>query len=135
MTSSASPSRPLTPALTAVPILDDEDDDDDELLLAGRESSADVAAFAVAVAVTVVVTVTGVVSVLLGDVEPDVRLKITDPASTKIGAVLPFVAVIHVLLYALPGLQQNAHCFWTFEYSRRCIDVPPLGLTTTLVSV
>ena len=73
MTSSASPSKPLTPALTAVPFFDDDDDDDDddEVSLAERDFSADV--IAVTVAVAVAVTVIEMVSVL-GDVEPDVRL-------------------------------------------------------------
>ena len=99
MTTRASPRKPLTPALTAVPVFDD-DDDDDEVLLAERAFGADTIDVAVAVAITVVVTVTEVVSALLGEVEPEVRLKMTDPASTKIGAVLPFVAVSHVLLCA-----------------------------------
>lgn len=81
MTSSISPSDPLTPAPTAVPVLDDDDDDEDEALWAERELESNADADADAVAVTVVRIVTGVVFVLLGDVEPDVRLKITFPAS------------------------------------------------------
>ena len=106
MTSSTSPSNPLTPAPTAVPVLDDDDDDDD-VLLAERELDSN--AGADAVAVTVAVIVTGVVFVLLGDVEPDVRLKITFPASIGNGAVLPLVAIWHELLFASPALQQNNH--------------------------
>ena len=75
-----------------------------------REFNADTDA--VAVAVVVAVMVIEMVSVLLGAVEPDVRLKITSPASMDIGAVLPLVGVMHVLLYALPGLQQDIHAFW-----------------------
>ncbi len=65
-----------------------------------REFNADTDAVAVIVAMAVVVAVMviEIVSVLLGDVEPDVRLKITCPASMDIGAVLPFVGVMHVLL-------------------------------------
>lgn len=43
----------------------------------------------VAVAVTVLVTI----FVTLGDVEPDVRLYITNPASTEKGAALPSVGI------------------------------------------
>ena len=45
-------------------------------------------------------TVTETVSVLLGDVEPDVRLKITNPESMENGELLPFVLNEQVLLEA-----------------------------------
>ena len=59
----------------------DDDDDWGDVILVWGETDAD------AVAMIVLVTV----SVVLGDVEPDVRLYITSPASTENGAVLPFV--------------------------------------------
>ena len=88
MTSSTRPSKPLTAAPTAVPFVDDDDDDDDD----GDDDddddddgddddNDDADANANAVALTVAVTVIGVVFVWFGDVEPDVRLKITFPAS------------------------------------------------------
>ena len=97
MTSSNSASAPLTPAPTAIPVLDDEDDDDDdeEALVVDRELNAETPAL-----VAVAVTVTGVVSVSLGDVEPDVRLKITSPALMKNVAVCPLVGFKHELLFA-----------------------------------
>lgn len=71
MTSSPDPNTPPTTAPVTVSPLDDDD-----ALWAEGESVA------VVVAVAVTVIVTGAISVLLGDVEPDVRLKITFPAST-----------------------------------------------------
>ena len=105
MTSSNSASAPLTPAPTAVPVLDD---DDEEALVVDRELDAETGP----TVVTVAVTVTGVVSVSLGDVEPDVRLKITSPALMKNDAVLPLVGFKHVLLFAKPTPQQNNGWFW-----------------------
>ena len=106
MISSPSPSNELIPAAIAVPLLGDGECD-----LIGQDGrhEAIVVAFAVTVVVTVVftvvvtvvvtvdlrmtgaavvvvVTITVAVSVLLGDVEPDVRLKMTCPASMKNGA-------------------------------------------------
>ena len=78
MTSSTRPSKPLTAAPTAVPFVDDDDDDDDD---GDDDDNDDADANANAVALTVAVTVIGVVFVWFGDVEPDVRLKITFPAS------------------------------------------------------
>ena len=92
MISSPSPSNELTPAAIAVSFLGDGEGD-----LTGQDGrlEAVVVTFAVAVAVTVavtvdlrmtgaavvvVVTMTVAVSVSLGDVEPDVRLKMTCPA-------------------------------------------------------
>ena len=85
------------------------------------DEGLDAAAFAVAVAVKVAVvvaadttvsqamelTVTVVVSVLLGDVEPDVRLKITAPASMKNGEKLPLLPNKQVLLNGFMLPQQN----------------------------
>ena len=68
-------------------VSDDDDDPGDEILVGG-ETDAD-AKVVVFVAMIVVVTV----SVMLGDVEPDVRLYITNPASTENGAALPFVGI------------------------------------------
>ena len=53
-----------------------------------------------------------VVSLLLGEVEPDVRLNITFPAWTGNGAVLPRVLAIHALVDELPGPQQKAVSSW-----------------------
>ena len=58
-------------------------------------------------AVTVDVVMIVAVSVLLGAVEPDVRLKITSPASMKNGDELPRVLIKQVLLYGSMLLQQN----------------------------
>ena len=130
MTSSNSASAPLTPAPTAVPVLDDEDDDDDdeEALVVDRELDAETGP----AIVTVAVTVTGVVSVLLGDVEPDVRLKITSPALMKNDAVLPLVGFEHDLLFAKPAPQQNNGWFWMSLM--RCMGAPPPGLSIILKS-
>lgn len=83
MTSSSTPSNALIPAPIAVPVFDDDDDDESDVLGASRDFDADAVAVAVTVAVTVAVpwTVTRAVVVSLGDVEPDVRLKMTCPAS------------------------------------------------------
>lgn len=93
------------PAATAIPV------PDPDVPWVGRrfgaDADADVGADANVGADAVTINVA--VSVLLGDVEPDVRLKMTCPASTENGAVLPLVAVRHVLLDWLPGLQQNSH--------------------------
>ena len=81
VTSSDSPSNAPIPAPTAVPILDEhEEDDDDEEEVVGVERELNVGTDAVLVAaivagaVAVAVRVPGMVSVLLGDFEPDVRL-------------------------------------------------------------
>ena len=96
MISSPSPSTELSPAAIAVSFLGDGEGDltgqDGRLEAIVVAFAVDVAvAVAVAVVVTVdlrrtgaavvvVVTMTVAVSVLLGDVEPDVRLKMTCPA-------------------------------------------------------
>ena len=111
---SNSASAPLTPAPTAVPVLDDEDDDGDdddddkEALIVERILDAETGP----AVVTVAVTVTREVAVSLGDVEPDVRLNITSPGSMKNGAVSPLVGFEHVLLFAKPAPQQDNHWFW-----------------------
>ena len=56
--------------------------------------------------------VTVIVSLLLGEVEPDVRLNITLPAGTGNGAVLPRVLKSHALVDELPGPQQKDPPFW-----------------------
>lgn len=88
-------------------------------------STVDVAVTVVVAAVVVAVIVTVVSFVILGNVEPDVRLKITSPASMENGAVLPLVAVLHVLLDGLPWLQQNR----VGLKSIRNAIAPPLRLT------
>ena len=130
MISSPSPSNELTPAATAVSILGDGEGD-----LVGQfgRPKAVAVAFAVTVVVTVdlrmtgvavvvvvtvtlrltgaavvvVVTMTVAVSVLLGDVEPDVRLKMTSPASMKNGVELPLVLFKQVLVNGFMLPQQN----------------------------
>ena len=102
MTSSVKPSEALTLEAIAMSPLDDGDDD---VMWLDWEQDAAVVAVAVSVvgtlfrvvrdvaisgtAVTVDVTTTVVVSVLLGDVEPDIRSKMTLPASMVKGDELP----------------------------------------------
>lgn len=57
-------------------------------------------------------TVTVAVSLLFGEMEPDVRLNITLPARTKNGAVLPCVLLMHALDDELPGPQQKEESCW-----------------------
>lgn len=78
------------------------------------DGAFDANASAVAVLVTVVVAAAAVAVMVtvasfvwLGEVEPDVRLKITRPTSIGNGEVLPLVAVMHVLLDWLPWPQQK----------------------------
>ena len=90
----AAPSSALMLAAIATWFSDDDDDDDegDEILVEGEtDADAKVATGTVVVFVAMIVVVT--VSVVLGDVEPDVRLYITNPASTENGAALPFVGI------------------------------------------
>lgn len=87
----AAPSSALIAAPTATSFFDD--DDDAKFWIEGQfDGEGDAADDIFGVAVT------AVVSVLLGDVEPDVRLKITCPAGIQNGAVLSLVAVMHVPL-------------------------------------
>lgn len=99
---SANPNSTLTPAPIATSLSDVGDDDDD----AFSEGQPDIDAFSVAVTVafeiTVVATVAVIVLVRLGDVEPDVRLNITNPASTEKGALLPLVGTQHVSFPEMP---------------------------------
>ena len=69
------------------------------------------------------VTVTVVVSLALGEVEPDVRLKMTLPAARGNGAILPFVLREHVLC-ELSDPQQKDEPSWAV-----CITTPWLVLT------
>ena len=50
------------------------------------------------------------VSVLLGEVEPDVRSNMTLPAGNGNGSTLPRVLCMHVLDVELPGPQQKVDC-------------------------
>lgn len=77
MTRNASANNPLTPA----PIAASFPADDDGAMWLYGEFDADGNTDADTDAVDVKVTVEGTSFVLLGDVEPDVRLKITRPAS------------------------------------------------------
>ena len=87
----ADPRSSLMPAAIATSFSEDDDDDDERLVVAESDADAKVAIDTVAVFVAVIVAVT--VSVMLGDVEPDVRLYITNPASTENGAALPLVGI------------------------------------------
>ena len=87
--SSARPSGTPRPAPIATSLFDDGDDDGDD--------------DGVASAVTVMV----VGWVLLGDVEPDVLLKMTKPASMPKGAVLPLVPDVQAFVVELNWSQQN----------------------------
>ena len=93
----ASPSGTPIPVPIATSLLEEEE----------GQFDADANAAAEAVPVAAAVTVTVAVSVLLGDVDPDVRLKITRPALTEKGALLPLVGMRHVLLDGSDWLQQN----------------------------
>ena len=124
MRSSPSPSVTPTPAPIAASLLDDDNDDDGDDAFWTEEEFGN--ANAVAVAVTVTVTV----FVVLADVEPDVRLKIINPASMKRGALLPLVAFMHVLLNGLTWLQQDRNCARCSCQPKVYINAPPLGLTT-----
>ena len=48
------------------------------------------------------------ISLLLGSMEPDVRLNMTLPACTGKGCVLPSVPLMHVLVDESPGPQQKS---------------------------
>ena len=70
----------------------DDDVGSDEVLVVGEfDAGLQVATGTVVVFVAMIVAVT--VSVMLGDVEPDVRLYITNPASTENGVTLPLVEI------------------------------------------
>lgn len=102
MTSSPNPSKALIPAAIAMFLLDDGDDNVTVLdwLHDAATAAASVAVTLLRVvkevailetAVTVDANTTVLVSVLLGDVELDVRLKMIRLASTKNGDELPLV--------------------------------------------
>lgn len=93
----ASPRGTPIPVPIATSLLEEEE----------GQFDADANAAAEAVPVAPAVTVTVAVFVLLGDVDPDVRLKITRPALTGKGTLLPLVGMRHVLLDGLDWLQQN----------------------------
>ena len=95
----ARPSGTPTPAPIATSLLEEE-----EGQFNGDASAAEEA---VAVIVAAALTVTVSVFVLLGDVDPDVRLKITCPALTGKGLLLPLVGMRQVLLNGSDWLQQN----------------------------
>ena len=103
----------------------------------GLDANANVAAVVVAVvvalAVIVVLTVVLTVFVMLGDVEPDVRLKITNPASTENGSLLPLVATQHDWLPMIPWSQQNLTVFGLLGLTR-CILASPLSFTKISMS-
>ncbi len=81
VTSSASPKSPLAPALKGTSTLND---DDDERRIEGDTDAGVVAVIVVVIvigaAISVTVIISEAISVVLGEVELDVRLKITSPA-------------------------------------------------------
>lgn len=86
----ADPRSALMLAVIATSFSGDDDVGSDEVLVVGEsDAGLQVATGTVVVFVAMIVAVT--VSVILGDVEPDVRLYITNPASTENGASLPLV--------------------------------------------
>ena len=95
----ARPSGTPIPAPIATSLLEEEEGQFDGDASANEEP--------VAVVVPAAVTVTVAVFVSLGDVDPDVRLKITCPALTGNGLLLPFVGMRQVLLNGSDWLQQN----------------------------
>ena len=72
---------------------DNNDDDGGDEIFVGGETDADAKVVTGTVVVFVAMIVVVTVSVMLGDVEPDVRLYITNPASTENGAALPLVGI------------------------------------------
>ena len=114
MTSNASPSGTPTPAPVAASLFDANED----VLRTEEGFETD--------SVVVAVTVTVTAFVLLGDVEPDVRLNITSPASMKKGDVLPLVATMQVSLDGSAGPQQNKG---SIEELARFMPAPPPILT------
>ena len=132
----ATPSSALIPAPIATPRFDDDEDDEvlkEDELDGDANLAAVVVAVVVAVAMTVAVTVVLTVFVMLGDVEPDVRLKITNPASTKNGSLLPLVATQHDWLPMIPWSQQNLIVFGSVGLTR-CILTDPLSFTKISMS-
>ena len=139
MTSSPNPSKALIPAAIAISLLDDGDDD---VTLLDWLHDAATAAASVAVTlfrvvgeaaipgtvVTVDVKTAVVVSVSFGNVEPDVRLKMICPASTKNGDELPLVLTKQLLLAGSMLLQQCIVFPLTLTVY---IGAPPSVLTAT----
>ena len=76
-------------AVIATSFSDDGGGRDEVLVVGESDAGLQVATGTVVVFEAMIVAVT--VSVMLGDVEPDVRLYITNPASTENGAALPLV--------------------------------------------
>ena len=109
MTRSPSPSNALT-APVAVTSFFNDDGDDGVVQIEGEPGDVAVAVVVdvtMEVLVAADVTMTVTVSVVLGDVDPDVRLLITSPASIKNGAELPLELIRQVLLNGSMLLQQN----------------------------
>lgn len=102
--SNASPSGTPTPSPTAADLFDE----DGELrhVVESVEGSVAVDGAAGDVIVTVAA------SLLLDEVEPDVRLNMTLPAGTAKGSVLPSVLLTHELVDELPGPQQKDLSSW-----------------------
>ena len=107
MISSASPSDPPIPAPMPAwaPVVDDDDVADLPEIEEPCETD-DVAAMDV-VKVAVVLTVPEAMFVVLRDVEPDVGLNITGPASMENGDVLPLVRLVQLLVAESAWPQQK----------------------------
>ena len=116
----ARPSGTPIPVPIATSLLEGEEgqfDDDDSV----AEESVGV------IPVPEAVTVTMAGAVLLGDVEPEVRLKITWPALRGKGVWLPFVGMRQVLLKGSDWLQQKRN--WLFRTPKGKIVAPLSGTT------
>lgn len=132
-TTSANPNSPLTPAPIATYLSDIDDADDDAFSEGQPNIDAFFVAVTVAVEIIVVATVAVIVLVRLGDVEPDVRLNITNPASTEKGALLPLVGTQHVPFAEMPCSQQNLESSLGLGLMI-CTFTGPCNLTAMLMS-
>lgn len=132
-TTSANPNSPLNPAPIATSLSDVDDDEDDAFSEAQPDIDAFFVAVTVAVEITVVATVAVIVLLRLGDVEPDVRLNITNPASTQKGALLPLVGTQHVSFPEMPSSQQNLGSSLGLGLTI-CTFTPPSKVTAMLIS-
>ena len=100
MITSARPNDPPIPAPmpARVPVDDDDEEDVADVPLMEEPLDADDVAPRDVVKVAVVLTVIEAAFVVLGDVEPDVGLNITGPASIENGDVLPLVRLMQLLV-------------------------------------
>ena len=100
----------------AIPVatLTESFDEDDGESLHSASPADDAVVFVVVDGAIVIVdeTVMVDVSLVLGEEEPEVRLKMTLPAGTANGAALPSVLATHALEDELPGPQQKEVSSW-----------------------